>query len=184
MARLESSKSSPSGELASERLIDAVFAPDRYPEGATFIGAEEDHFPTVLAEAVAELQPLVIVYADGHELIGQPRDGVLAFRRRVSSPTLDPDLIKKAFGHPVRISVLSILLRRLASPTELARELNEPLGVTAYHVNSLAEAGLIRSVETKQNRAAVEHLYELVPAYRQEVEEARIARKADHDVES
>jgi DNA-binding transcriptional ArsR family regulator len=183
MARLESSKSSPAGELASERLIDAVFAPDGYPDGATFIGADEGHFPTVLAEAVVGLQPLVIVYADGREIIGEPRDGELAFRVRVSPPSADPDLIK-AFSHPGRLRILSALRGRPASPNELARELDEPLGNVSYHVRSLAEIGLIRVTQTRPSRGAVEHIYELVPAYRLEVEEARIARKADHDAES
>jgi uncharacterized protein with von Willebrand factor type A (vWA) domain len=83
MAKLGHSRFSSRGDLAGERLIEAMFAPERYPEGATFIGAGEDHFPVVLAEAVAERRSIVIVYSDGRELVGEPRDGTLAFRERM-----------------------------------------------------------------------------------------------------
>lgn len=83
MAKLEHSRSSSTGDLAGERLIEAMFAPERYPEGATFIGAGEDHFPLVLAEAVAERRSIVIVYSDGREIVGEPHDGTLAFRERM-----------------------------------------------------------------------------------------------------
>ncbi|MGB7684641.1 MAG: hypothetical protein WBL45_02525 [Solirubrobacterales bacterium] len=88
MAELERSlsKFSPAGELANERLIEAVLTPGRYPEGASFVGVDEVHFAAVLAEAVAEQQPLVIVYPDGREIVGEPLDGTLAFRD--GAPTL------------------------------------------------------------------------------------------------
>ncbi|TMK71288.1 MAG: helix-turn-helix transcriptional regulator, partial [Actinobacteria bacterium] len=50
--------------------------------------------------------------------------------------SLDRRLIK-ALGHPVRIRALEVLNARVASPSELAKELGEPLGNVAYHVKVL-----------------------------------------------
>ena len=39
MEKLERSKFTRAGEIANERLVEAVLDPDRYPEGTTFIAA-------------------------------------------------------------------------------------------------------------------------------------------------
>jgi hypothetical protein len=91
MEKLERSKFTAAGEIANERLIEAVLDPDRYPEGTTFIAADQDGFGAALAEAVAEHRPLAIVYPDGREIVAAPRGGALAFfehlltRRRESN---------------------------------------------------------------------------------------------------
>jgi len=79
MEKLERSKFTAAGEIANERLIEAVTDPDRYPEGTAFIAADQDGFGAVLAEAVAEHRPLAIVYPDGREIVAAPRSGALAF---------------------------------------------------------------------------------------------------------
>lgn len=79
MEKLERSKFTAAGEIANERLIDAVLDPDRYPEGTTFIAADQEGFSSILAEAVAEHRPLAIVYPDGREIVAAPRGGALAF---------------------------------------------------------------------------------------------------------
>jgi hypothetical protein len=79
MEELESSKFTRAGKIANERLIDAVLNPDRYPEGTTFIAADQEDFGVILAEAVAEHRPLAIVYPDGREIVAAPRGGALAF---------------------------------------------------------------------------------------------------------
>ena len=79
MEELERSKFTAAGEIANERLIDAATNPERYPEGTTFIAADQEHFRAVLAEAVAEHRPLAIVYPDGREIVAAPRGGALAF---------------------------------------------------------------------------------------------------------
>lgn len=79
MEKLERSKFTAAGEIANERLIEAVLDPDRYPEGTTFIAADQEGFGAALAEAVAEHRPLAIVYPDGREIIAAPRGGALAF---------------------------------------------------------------------------------------------------------
>jgi DNA-binding transcriptional ArsR family regulator len=71
---------------------------------------------------------------------------------------VDQRLIK-ALGHPVRLRVLDILNARVASPSELAKELEEPLGNVAYHVKILEETGSIELVRTAPVRGALEHFY-------------------------
>ena len=71
---------------------------------------------------------------------------------------VDQRLIK-ALGHPLRMSVLAILNARVASPSELAKELGEPLGNVAYHVKILEETGAIELVRTAPVRGALEHFY-------------------------
>jgi hypothetical protein len=80
---VERSKFTRAGDIANERLIDAVLDPDRYPEGTTFIAADQDGFGSILAEAVAEHRPLAIVYPDGREpVVPLPADYQVEIRDR------------------------------------------------------------------------------------------------------
>jgi hypothetical protein len=90
MEELERSKFTAAGEIANERLIDAVLDPDRYPEGTTFIAADQDGFGPALAEAVAEHRPLAIVYPDGREIVAAPRSGALAFFEHLLTRRREP----------------------------------------------------------------------------------------------
>jgi hypothetical protein len=90
MEELERSKFTPAGEMANERLIEAVLDPDRYPEGTTFLAADQEGFGTALAEAVAEHRPLAIVYPDGREIVAAPRSGALAFFEHLLSRRREP----------------------------------------------------------------------------------------------
>jgi hypothetical protein len=69
MEKLERSKFTRAGQVANERLIEAVLDPDRYPEGTTFIAADQEGFSAILAEAVAEHRPVAIFFPDGHEIV-------------------------------------------------------------------------------------------------------------------
>ena len=69
MDKLERSKFTRAGEVANERLIEAVLDPDCYPEGTTFIAADQEGFDAILAEAVAHHRPVAIFFADGHEIV-------------------------------------------------------------------------------------------------------------------
>jgi hypothetical protein len=69
MEKLERSKFTRAGEIANERLIEAVLDPDRYPEGTTFIAADQEGVDSILAEAVAEYRSVAIFFADGHETV-------------------------------------------------------------------------------------------------------------------
>jgi hypothetical protein len=79
MEELERSRFTAAGEIANERLVEVVTEPDRYPEGATIIAADQKYFGEILAEAVAEHRPIAIVYPDGREIVASPRSGALAF---------------------------------------------------------------------------------------------------------
>jgi DNA-binding transcriptional ArsR family regulator len=67
--------------------------------------------------------------------------------------------IAKAYAHPLRIHILGLLDDRVASPSEIAGELNAPLTHVSYHVRQLAGLGLIKLVRTTPRRGAVEHHY-------------------------
>ena len=69
----------------------------------------------------------------------------------------------KALAHPLRVRILGVLDERMASPSELADELDAPLGNVSYHVRILASLGLIRLVKETPRRGSVEHHYEAVP---------------------
>lgn len=69
MEKLERSKFTRAGEVANERLIEAVLDPDRYPEGTTFIAADQEGFDSILAEAMAEHRPVAIFFPVGDEIV-------------------------------------------------------------------------------------------------------------------
>jgi DNA-binding transcriptional ArsR family regulator len=71
---------------------------------------------------------------------------------------VDP-LLVKAIGHPLRLQLLTLLNERVASPSELADELGEPLGNVSYHMRRLAELECIELVKTTPVRGALEHHY-------------------------
>jgi DNA-binding transcriptional ArsR family regulator len=73
----------------------------------------------------------------------------------------DPRIIK-ALTHPLRVQILSALEQRTASPSELADELEAPLGNVSYHVRQLAGLGLIKLVKKTPRRGAIEHHYKAV----------------------
>ena len=71
----------------------------------------------------------------------------------------DPDLAK-ALSHPLRQRILERLSASgEASPTQLARALDVPLGNVAYHVRILHHLGFVELVGTRQRRGALEHRY-------------------------
>jgi DNA-binding transcriptional ArsR family regulator len=70
----------------------------------------------------------------------------------------DPS-VAKALAHPLRTRVLAALEGRTASPSQLAAELEVPLGVLSYHVRRLTALGFLRLVKRVPRRGAVEHYY-------------------------
>jgi DNA-binding transcriptional ArsR family regulator len=72
----------------------------------------------------------------------------------------DPRLVR-ALAHPLRLRILSVLERRVASPKELAHEIGAPLTHVSYHVRQLAQLGVIELERTTPRRGAVEHHYRL-----------------------
>jgi DNA-binding transcriptional ArsR family regulator len=67
--------------------------------------------------------------------------------------------IAKALAHPLRTRILTALEGRTASPSELADELEAPLGVVSYHVRRLAAMKFVKLVKRVPRRGAVEHYY-------------------------
>lgn len=65
----------------------------------------------------------------------------------------------KGLNHPLRIECLTLLAERVASPRELAEDLNEDLSNVSYHVRVLSELGLIELVREEPVRGAVAHFY-------------------------
>jgi DNA-binding transcriptional ArsR family regulator len=75
---------------------------------------------------------------------------------------LDPNLAK-ALSHPLRQRILERLnADGEASPTELARRLDERLPNLAYHVRILLELGCVELVRTRKVRGALEHYYRAI----------------------
>jgi DNA-binding transcriptional ArsR family regulator len=70
--------------------------------------------------------------------------------------------LAKALTSPLRVEILDILNRRVASPNEIAEELGRPLGTVAYHVRRLQALGCIELVREEPRRGAVEHYYRAV----------------------
>ena len=75
--------------------------------------------------------------------------------------TVDTKLMK-ALAHPLRQKILVALSERVASPSELADELGEPLGNVSYHVRMLGHLGCIELVSTTPRRGALEHHYKAI----------------------
>jgi DNA-binding transcriptional ArsR family regulator len=67
----------------------------------------------------------------------------------------------KAMAHPLRLRILAALEHRTASPSELADDLDAPLGNVSYHVRQLHGLGLLKLVKETPRRGAVEHYYRL-----------------------
>src|ERR687883_205532 len=65
----------------------------------------------------------------------------------------------KAMAHPLRLRILAALEHRTASPSELADELDAPLGNVSYHVRQLHGLGLLKLVKETPRRGAIEHHY-------------------------
>lgn len=70
----------------------------------------------------------------------------------------DPRLVK-ALAHPLRVQILRVLQGRVASPSELAEELDARLGNVSYHMRVLERLEVIELVRTKPRRGAVEHYF-------------------------
>ena len=64
-----------------------------------------------------------------------------------------------AMFHPIRGTVLDLLLERAATVKELAAALGRPASTIAYHTDILADADLIHVVRTRQVRSVTERFY-------------------------
>jgi DNA-binding transcriptional ArsR family regulator len=71
---------------------------------------------------------------------------------------IDQRLVK-ALAHPLRVQALTILNERVASPKELAGELDVNVSHMSYHIKVLLGYDCLELVETKPRRGATEHFY-------------------------
>jgi DNA-binding transcriptional ArsR family regulator len=69
-----------------------------------------------------------------------------------------PDFVT-AMNHPLRVHLLATLRDREASPSELAKELGEDLGVVNYHARKLEKLGMVEIVRERPVRGSTEHFY-------------------------
>ncbi|HEY5196134.1 MAG TPA: winged helix-turn-helix domain-containing protein [Solirubrobacteraceae bacterium] len=67
--------------------------------------------------------------------------------------------VVKALAHPLRVQILAALEDRVASPNELAQELQVDLGSVSYHVRRLVHLGFLKQVDQVPRRGAIEHYY-------------------------
>lgn len=65
----------------------------------------------------------------------------------------------RALAHPLRATILDLLLERAATVAELAAAVGRPKSTVAHHVNVLVEAGILRVVRTRRVRAVDERFY-------------------------
>src|SRR5215475_14025221 len=70
--------------------------------------------------------------------------------------------IAKALAHPLRARILQRLGERVASPGDLAVELDAPLGVVSYHVRMLRDYDCVELVRTEPRRGALQHFYRAI----------------------
>jgi DNA-binding transcriptional ArsR family regulator len=70
--------------------------------------------------------------------------------------------LAKALSHPIRVQALKILNERVASPSDIARDLELPVANVSYHIKTLLQLGCIEEVEYRHVRGAVEHRYRAI----------------------
>ena len=66
---------------------------------------------------------------------------------------------KKVVADPLRNQILSLVMDRAATVTELATALDRPKSSMAYHVDQLVELGFLKVVRTRRVRAIDERFY-------------------------
>jgi DNA-binding transcriptional ArsR family regulator len=81
--------------------------------------------------------------------------------RAEPSPNFVSPQLAAAMSHPTRVQVMSILTARVASPRQMAAEMDEPLNNVTYHVNQLRDLGCIELARTEpvHGGRVVEHFY-------------------------
>jgi DNA-binding transcriptional ArsR family regulator len=83
-----------------------------------------------------------------------------SFHGKKLKQVIDPS-VAKAFTHPLRGHVwVTICEKGVASPTEIADELDLDVSDVSYHFRELKKRNLIRLVRTVQRRGFDEHFYE------------------------
>jgi DNA-binding transcriptional ArsR family regulator len=91
---------------------------------------------------------------------------------------LDPRIVK-SLSHPLRHRILVRLNAGEASPMEMAREFDQPVGRVSHHVQALLGVDAIELVRTEPRRGAVEHFYRaLIGTWFSDADWARVPASA------
>jgi DNA-binding transcriptional ArsR family regulator len=82
----------------------------------------------------------------------------LATRR---PPSLTNPRLATALSHPTRLRAMRVISERVATPREIAAEIDEPINNVAYHIKVLKKLECIELVQVKQARGGrvAEHFY-------------------------
>lgn len=92
----------------------------------------------------------------------RPKEGAAGKQREKADDNFGRPVheqLVKGISHPVRAACLTLLAERVASPREIAEDLDEDLSNVSYHVRVLSELGLIELVHEEPVRGAVAHFY-------------------------
>jgi len=74
--------------------------------------------------------------------------------------------LAQAIAHPLRAQALTVLNARVASPSEIAEELEVEVSNVSYHIKRLLALECIELVNTRASRGAIEHFYKgVAPKY-------------------
>ena len=72
------------------------------------------------------------------------------------------EVLGYAFGHRIRVEVLSILNEGTYTPDQLARIVGEPLNKVSHHIRELHDGGSIELAYVRKARNADQHYYRAV----------------------
>lgn len=78
-----------------------------------------------------------------------------------SLPTLTSARLATAMSHPTRLRTMRVIHERMATPREIAAEIDEPINNVAYHIKVLAKLDCIELVRVDQTQGGrvAEHYY-------------------------
>jgi DNA-binding transcriptional ArsR family regulator len=86
----------------------------------------------------------------------------VAKNRRQAEGKSPQETLINALNHPVRVKALTILSERVASPKEIASQIDVKLSSVSYHVRVLHALRVIEVAEERPVRGAVAHYYKAV----------------------
>ena len=70
--------------------------------------------------------------------------------------------VARGLGHPVRLRILHEYHRHATSASRIARRLDLPVGVVAYHTNALKRLGCIEQIRTERRRGVIERFHHAI----------------------
>lgn len=70
--------------------------------------------------------------------------------------------VARGLGHPLRLRILHEYRRGATSPSRIARRLDLPLHLVAYHTNALKRIGAIEQTRIERRRGVIERFHHAV----------------------